>query len=127
VNCGNRLKTNAAIVRSSSRKSYLSGVTATGGLSSAAPIGYLRARYGRSVTLRHFLLLVMPLARPSASMAARASFVRRRGGKCRLWLARCAERADGVKLCAQPVLLDLQVIAGLQVQPEPFGGAEVPG
>jgi len=27
----------------------------------------------------------------------------------------------------EPVFLDLQVIAGLQVQPEPLAGAEVPG
>jgi hypothetical protein len=28
---------------------------------------------------------------------------------------------------AEPVLFDLQVVAGLQVQPEPLGGAEIPG
>src|SRR5580658_115832 len=60
-------------------------------------------------------------------MAARAMVVRRRGANCRLWSACCAERADAVELDAQPVFLDFQVIAGLQVQPEPLGGAEVPG
>jgi len=44
-----------------------------------------------------------------------------------LWLARCAERADAVEFGAKPVLLGLQVITGLQVQPEPLGSAEVPG
>ena len=52
--------------------------------------------------------------------------VRRRGVGCRLRLARCAERADAFECAAQSVLLGLQVIAGLQVQPEPLGGAEVP-
>jgi len=46
-------------------------------------------------------------------MAARALVVRRRRVNCPLWLARCAEWADAVELSAQPVLLDLQVIAGL--------------
>src|ERR1700722_17773018 len=46
---------------------------------------------------------------------------------CRLRLARCAERADAVEFGAESVLLGLQVIAGLQVQPEPLGSAEVPG
>ena len=53
--------------------------------------------------------------------------MRRRGVNCRLCLARCAERADAVEFGAQPVFLDLQVITGLQVHPEPLGGAEVPG
>ena len=44
-----------------------------------------------------------------------------------LWLAGCAERADAVECGADPVLLGFQVVAGLQVQPEPLGGAEVPG
>jgi hypothetical protein len=42
-------------------------------------------------------------------------------------LAGCAERADAVERRAEPVFLGLQVIADLQVQPEPLGGAEVPG
>jgi hypothetical protein len=42
-------------------------------------------------------------------------------------LARRAERADAVELRAEPVFLDLQVVAGLQVYPESLGGAEVPG
>ena len=42
-------------------------------------------------------------------------------------LARCAERADAVESGAQPVLLGLQIVASLQVQPEPLGCTEVPG
>jgi hypothetical protein len=49
------------------------------------------------------------------------------GVNCRLCLARRAERADAVELRAEPVFLDLQVVAGLQVYPESLGGAEVPG
>src|SRR5579875_950712 len=40
--------------------------------------------------------------------------------------ARGCERADAVERIAQPVLLHLQVIAGLQVAPEPLRGAEEP-
>ena len=54
-------------------------------------------------------------------------FVLWRGVVCLLWLARWAERADAVEFGAESVLLGLQVIAGLQVQPEPLRSAEVPG
>jgi hypothetical protein len=36
------------------------------------------------------------------------------------------ERADVIELITQPVLLYLQVVARLQVDPEPLGGAEEP-
>jgi S-adenosylmethionine synthetase len=38
-----------------------------------------------------------------------------------------AQRADVLQRAAQPVLFHLEVVAGLQVQPEPLRGAEVPG
>ena len=38
-----------------------------------------------------------------------------------------AQRADVVQRAAQPVLFHLEVVAGLQVQPEPLRSAEVPG
>ena len=44
-----------------------------------------------------------------------------------LWSACGAQRADVIERGAQPVLFHLQVIAGLQVHPEPLRGAEVPG
>src|SRR5487761_175544 len=34
------------------------------------------------------------------------------------------ERADAIEFVAQPVFFHFQVIAGLQVDPEPLGGAE---
>jgi hypothetical protein len=48
--------------------------------------------------------------------------------RCRL--RRSAGGGEGVDLLqrvAEPVFLDLQVMAGLQVDPEPLGGAEEPG
>ncbi len=42
-----------------------------------------------------------------------------------LWSACSAQRSDVIERGAQPVLFDLQVIAGLQVHPESLRGAEV--
>src|SRR5215831_11085392 len=48
--------------------------------------------------------------------------------RCRLpRSASGGERADLLQRAAEPVLLHLQVIAGLQVDPEPLGGTEEPG
>jgi hypothetical protein len=41
--------------------------------------------------------------------------------------ARGAQGLDVVQCSARPVLFDLEVVAGLQVYPEPFRGAEVAG
>src|ERR1022692_1093974 len=41
--------------------------------------------------------------------------------------ARRAERADAVEGGAEPVFLELEVVAGLEVHPESFRGAEVAG
>src|ERR1035438_49289 len=41
------------------------------------------------------------------------------------WLARCAERADVIEGGAQAILLGFEVVAGLEVHPEPLGGTEI--
>ncbi len=45
----------------------------------------------------------------------------------RVGVARSAQGLDVIECRAKPVLLDLEVVAGLQAYPEPLRGAEVAG
>ena len=76
------------------------------------------------------ILQVLTLARRAINFAEVLNDVGRRAAQADspcLASARSAQGLDAIECRAKPVLLDLEVVAGLQVYPEPLRGAEVAG